>query len=192
MQISEPAEYALLGLLKSQPMHGYELFAHFEGGALAQIIHLEMSQMYAFLKKLERMNFIEAEIEPQGSRPPRKIFHLTDEGSTTLLQWLAEAVEKPRDIRIFFLIKLYFVQRFLPTQISTLIEQQVDACQRFLEHLESQQYQRTSADDVAFFDHVVLRSRIYQTRALLEWLRELKEAPPLPRQPPGLSLREHA
>src|SRR5215470_6508700 len=99
MQISEPAEYALLGLLKSQPMHGYELFAHFEGGALAQIVHLEMSQMYAFLKKLERMNFIEAEIEPQGSRPPRKIFHLTNDGNTVLLQWLTEPVEKPRDIR---------------------------------------------------------------------------------------------
>ena len=177
MQISEPAEYALLGLLKSQPMHGYELFAHFEGGALAQIVHLEMSQMYAFLKKLERLKFIEAEIEPQGSRPPRKIFHLTDEGSTVLLQWLTQPVEKPRDIRIFFLIKLYFVQRFLPAQTTMLIEQQVNACQRFLEHLESQQYQRARADDEAFFDHVVLRSRIYQTRALLEWLRELKEAP---------------
>jgi PadR family transcriptional regulator AphA len=177
MQISEPAEYVILGLLKSQPMHGYELFTDFEGGTLAQIVHLEMSQMYAFLKKLERMDYIQSEIEPQGSRPPRKIFHLTNEGSEVFLHWLTEPVEKPRDIRIFFLIKLYFVQRFLPTQTPMLIERQVDACQRFLEHLESLQRQQTGTDDVAFFDHVVLRSRIYQTRALLEWLRELKDAP---------------
>ena len=38
MQISEPAEYALLGLLQSHPMHGYEMFQHFENGMLGQIV----------------------------------------------------------------------------------------------------------------------------------------------------------
>ncbi|TMD79960.1 MAG: hypothetical protein E6I97_03415 [Chloroflexi bacterium] len=28
--------------------------------------------------------------------------------------------------------------------------------------------------DEAFFDHVVLRGRIYQTRSLLDWLQELQ------------------
>ena len=55
MQISEPAEYAILGLLESRPRHGYEMFQQFESGTLRQIVHLEMSQMYAFLKKLERL-----------------------------------------------------------------------------------------------------------------------------------------
>src|ERR1051326_242832 len=60
MQISEPAEYAILGLLERRPMHGYEMFQQFQSGTLGQIVHLEMSQMYAFLKKLERMAYIEA------------------------------------------------------------------------------------------------------------------------------------
>src|SRR6266699_1435012 len=111
MQISEPAEYAMLGLLEDRPMHGYEMFQQFESGTLRQIIHLEMSQMYAYLKKLERLEYIEAQVEPQGARPPRRIFHIT----------------------------------------------------------------AAEAGDMAFFDHVVLRSRIYQTRALLEWLRELQQ-----------------
>src|SRR6266571_4103978 len=105
MHISEPAEYAILGLLESKPMHGYEMFQQFENGTLRQIIHLEMSQMYAFFKKLERMKYIEAELEPQGSRPPRKIFHLTPAGREVFLQWLTEPVERPREIRILFLIK---------------------------------------------------------------------------------------
>lgn len=62
MQISEPAEYALLGLLQARSMHGYEMFQEFERGTLGEIIHLEMSQLYAFLKKLERLGYI--------SRPP--------------------------------------------------------------------------------------------------------------------------
>src|SRR6516225_11442373 len=107
MQISEPAEYAILGLLESQPMHGYELFQQFQGGILRQIVHLEMSQMYAFLKKLERLEYIEAELEPQGIRPPRRIFHLTDPGRTVFHAWLTTPVERPREIRVFFLLKLY-------------------------------------------------------------------------------------
>jgi PadR family transcriptional regulator AphA len=58
MQISEPAEYAILGLLEGQTMHGYEMFQQFQNGTLRQIVHLEMSQMYAFLKKLERLKYI--------------------------------------------------------------------------------------------------------------------------------------
>ena len=80
MQISEPAEYAILGLLEGQPMYGYEMFQQFQSGTLRQIVHLEMSQMYAFLKKLERLEYIEAELEPQGIRPPQRIFHITDPG----------------------------------------------------------------------------------------------------------------
>ena len=179
MQISEPAEYVILGLLKSRPMHGYEMFQYFEGGTLGQIIHLEMSQMYAFLKKLERLDYIEAEIELQGSRPPRKIFHLTNTGHVIFMDWLVQADEKPRDIRILFLIKLYFVQRFLPAQTTELIKQQIEACEHFLVHLRAKQTLTLDAarvvDDAAFFDQIVLNSRIHQTTSLLDWLSELQK-----------------
>jgi DNA-binding PadR family transcriptional regulator len=174
MQISEPAEYAILGLLNQQPMHGYELFQQFEGGTIGQIVHLEMSQMYAFLKKLERLDYIVPRVEPQGVRPPRKVFHLTETGHETFFSWLAQPVEKPRDIRILFLIKLYFMQQFQPQQVATLVEQQICACQRFLNHLEAKQLVSRQYNEEGFLDHVVLRSRIYQTRSLLDWLHELQ------------------
>ena len=178
MQISEPAEYAILGLLKTRSMHGYEMFQQFESGALGQIVHLEMSQMYAFLKKLERLEYIEPQLKTQGARPPRKIFHLTPTGNTLFLDWLRQPVEKPRDIRILFLIKLYFARRFLATRTVELIELQIQACQRFLEHLQARQQVvvdvSEEADDAAFLEQVVLPSRISQTCSLLAWLHELQ------------------
>jgi PadR family transcriptional regulator, regulatory protein AphA len=174
MQISEPAEYAILGLLESQPMHGYEMFQQFQMGTLRQILHLEMSQMYAFLKKLAQLKYIEAELEPQGVRPPRKVFHLTPAGHDTFFTWLTKPVERPREIRIVFLIKLYFIQRILPDQVTHLIDDEVIACQKFLDHLEAQHLPDAKSSDTAFFDHVVLRSRIHQTRAVLDWLHELQ------------------
>lgn len=174
MQISEPAEYALLGLLQEEPMHGYEMFQQFERATLGEIVHLEMSQMYAFLKKLERLEYIEAEVEARGTRPPRKVYHLKARGREVFSDWLLEPVEKPRDIRILFLIKLYFLQRHKPEQVASLVHRQEEACQHFLLHLEHRQQESAQAEEgEQFLKHVVLRSRIYQTRALLAWLREL-------------------
>lgn len=179
MTINEPAEYAILGLLYSHAMHGYELFQQFESGTVGQIVHLEMSQMYAYLKKLEKLQYIEAEITIQGTRPPRKIFHLTAAGHTTFFHWLQQPTDKPRDIRILFLIKLYFIQRICPRQTSQLLAKQIEACQIFLRNLETRQEEGSQAetgdsDDAEFFNQVILGSRIYQTRALLEWLHELQ------------------
>jgi DNA-binding PadR family transcriptional regulator len=174
MYISEPAEYAILGLLHSQPMHGYEMFQEFRNSTLEEIVHLEMSQMYAFLKKLERLEYIEAELELQGPRPPRKIFHLTAVGRNIFFQWLSEPVVRPREIRILFLIKLYFVQQFIPKEMAPLVKKQIAACRNFLDHLESKHSQHSRTGDNAFFEHVVLRGRIYQTRSLLDWLHELQ------------------
>lgn len=175
MQISEPAEYAILGLLERQSMHGYEMFQQFQGGVLGQIVHLEMSQMYAFLKKLERLEYIEAEVEPQGVRPPRRNFHLTGQGRSVFHSWLLTPVERPREIRVQFLLKLYFAQLFAPDQLPHLLDQEVIACQKFLTYLESQRLPEARSGDSAFLAHVVLRSRVHQTRALLDWLRELQE-----------------
>ena len=174
MQISEPAEYAILGLLAEQPMHGYELFQRFQSEVLGQIVHIEMSQLYAFLKKLERLTLVEADLEYQGIRPPRKVYRLTQNGHATLRDWLTTPVERPRDIRIFFLSKLYFVQRQMPGQLGRVIDQEIETCTRFLASLEAQRRGQVSMREPAAFDQVVLTSRIYQTRALLNWLRELK------------------
>ena len=174
MQISEPAEYAVLGMLEEQPMHGYELFQRFQNEVLGQIVHVEMSQLYAFLKKLERLAMIESQLEQQGVRPPRKVFRLTQAGREALHRWLTTPVARPRDIRIFFLIKLYFVQRQIPEQLPRVIEQEIETCGRFLASLEAQRQGPVSIRDQSTFDQVVLVSRIYQTRALLDWLRQLQ------------------
>lgn len=174
MQVSEPAEYALLGLLEERAMHGYEMFQHFQSGVLGQIVHVEMSQLYAFLKKLERLAMIEASLEMQGARPPRKVYSLTAQGSEHFRSWLTTPVERPREIRLLFLLKLYFVQRLLPAQLASVIDQEIETCRSFLASLEMQRHDPGSIRDPATFSQVVLNSRIYQTRALLAWLRELQ------------------
>lgn len=174
MRINEPAEYAILGLLEECPMHGYELHQRFQSKPLEHIVHIEMGQLYAFLKKLEHLMCIEASQSQQGRRPQRKVYHLTTSGRVILQEWLTTPVERPRDIRIFFLLKLYFLQRLAPEHLASVIEQEITACQHFLAVLAAQREGPCTIRSQAAFDQVVLRSRMYQTEALLAWLHELQ------------------
>jgi DNA-binding PadR family transcriptional regulator len=106
----EVAEYALLGLLREGPQHGYRLAAAFApDGRLAIALRLKMSQMYAYLRKLERQGLLLAHDEPgESAHRTRRVFALTPAGERTFDAWLAEPVEATRDLRLAFLVKLAF------------------------------------------------------------------------------------
>src|SRR5688572_17253618 len=108
-------ERALLGLLQQEPRHGYDLAREFAPGTvLGDIVHLEPSLLYANLKKLEREGLVESTLQPQESRPPRRILRLTARGEAELQRWLREPVEHTRDLRLEFLLKLYLARRIDP------------------------------------------------------------------------------
>ena len=68
-------EHALLGFLRRRPMYGYEIhqqLTHPTG--LGLVWRLKQSQLYALLAKLEEAGYVTTTIEPQETRPPRKIF----------------------------------------------------------------------------------------------------------------------
>lgn len=159
-------EHAVLALLAIQPRHGYELSKEFaEGTVLGDIVHLEPGMLYAHLKKLEREGWVEASVEPQDSRPPRRVLRPTPTGQEEVDRWLTEAVEKTREIRLEFLLKLYLAQQLKPDAAEALIEQQREICAGFINSLENQ----LSAEDDEFH-RMVLEMRLVQNQALARWL----------------------
>lgn len=157
---------ALLGLLKREPRHGYELAREFSPETpLGEIVHLELSMLYALLKKLERDGLVRSAMQAQGPRPPRKIFELTESGHAALDQWLGEPVERTRDLRLEFLLKLYIARDTDATLARNLIAAQHDVCER---HVVSLQVQIDSQEDS--FRRLVLEMRKAQNVALLAWL----------------------
>ncbi len=183
MEISEPAEYALLGLLWDGPRHGYELHRAFASDqALGTICRLEQSQLYAFLKKLEHLGYLESTLEPQEGRPPRRLVGLTKTGRQTFLQWIEAPVPRPREMRLLFLLKLYFARAFGTQTILTLITRQIEACEAFLKKLQEGPSGAKGANhpDVRSgaalqdFRIIVHQARIRQVEAIIGWLAELQ------------------
>ena len=171
MEISEPAEYALLGLLWDGPQHGYELHRAFATDQeLGAICRLEQSQLYAFLKKLEHLGYLESTLEPQEGRPPRRVVGLTRAGRHIFRQWIEAPVPRPREVRLLFLLKLYFARTFGRETILTLISRQIEACQAFLKKLQ----QGPPGAALQDFRVIVHQARIRQIEATIGWLAELQ------------------
>jgi DNA-binding PadR family transcriptional regulator len=161
-------EHALLGFIYERPMHGYELYQHLaQTDGLWQVWRLKQSQLYALLTKFEDEGYLTATLQPQESRPPRKIYSLTGAGQTAFLNWLNSPVAHGRQIRVEFLAKLYFAYRQGPVVALNLIELQMAACRRWLAELHKE---AESGADVQTFTFIVLQFRLSQFESFLAWL----------------------
>jgi len=151
------SEFALLGLLLDGPKHGYELARRFSPETpLGDICPLEMSMLYALLKKQEKAGYIEAQLESQGTRPPKRTFHLTDLGRAAFMDWVRAPVARTPEIRLDFLVKLYFARQLGSDDVGALIGRQIEVCRSLLEGLQRNEglpdYQTGLAGNYSSFD----------------------------------------
>jgi DNA-binding PadR family transcriptional regulator len=161
-------EYALLGFLRQQPMHAYEIHQTLlRAEALGLVWHIKQSLVYVMLERLEAEGYITAALEPQGSRPPRKILSLTPDGQEAFAHWLITPVAHGRDFRLEFLAKLYFASHDDPANTAGLIATQQAACRAWLVDLRAQ---GDVLSDVRDYDWLVVQFRIGQIEAILAWL----------------------
>lgn len=171
-----PAEHSLLGLLAGagdEGIHGYDLARQYTHGALGEIIRLESGMLYHHLKKLDRYGLITTHVERQPDRPDRQLHALSESGRERLDTWLAEPVRATREIRLDFLLKLFFTRRLDPGSLNNLIDQQRSVLTTLSASLKTQVHEPVANGD-ALERRMVLRLRLAQTTAALDWLDSLR------------------
>lgn len=154
----------LLGLLMSEPKHGYELHQEFSQD-LGRVWEIGLSQLYAQLKLLEDAGLLTAQTEPQPNRPPRKVYHLTAEGREVFLDWVHQPSPYLRHIRVEFLARLYFYQQLTLPGLEQLVAEQKAVCQAQVER-----FQRLAGGTDDQFRRLVLEFRRGQLEAVIRWL----------------------
>jgi hypothetical protein len=97
------------------------------------------------------------------------VYKITDDGRAELTRWLQEPVARTREIRLEFLVKLYFARQLDPGHATRLLAEQRDTLHKLEESLSAQLATAPDSDDDAF-PRLVLDLRLEQTRAALAWL----------------------
>jgi DNA-binding PadR family transcriptional regulator len=167
-------ELALLGFLYEQPMYGYEIHQQMsDPQGLGQVWNLKQSQLYALMSKLEEEEFLSSEIQTQETRPPRKVFHLTDRGTQVFVDWLHSPVAHGRDMRLDFLVKLYFLQKEGPAAVSQLMQKQREVVLGWLSY---QDENVTPTQNPPTYEWYVRQFRTEQNRAFQAWLDTCQQA----------------
>jgi hypothetical protein len=105
-------------------------------------------------------------VEPQESRPSRRVFELTPEGREAFLDWIQAPAKHVRDLRVEFLAKLFFLRR-LSMDGTGLIQAQ----KRVLEHTLANMDSRIKPEDNAFL-RLAAEFKRATAGAWLQWLLE--------------------
>ena len=161
-------EYVLLGLIRSNPTHGYELLHTLEAAdGIGLVWRIKPGRLYALLERLEGLGWLVSEVKPGDGFMQRKEYHIAPAGELALSAWMDEPVRSAHRMRQEFLARLYFAQQQGPEMVNWLVSRQEQTCRGWLESLK-QESDNLPAD--AGFAHMVSRFRIGQVEAMLRWL----------------------
>ena len=100
-------KYALLGFLSYGPTTGYELKQTMDGST-SYFWHAKQSQIYTTLKRMEQEGLIASKIEPQESRPDRRVYTIQSSGQAALRTWLETPLVELDQRKELFLLKMFF------------------------------------------------------------------------------------
>jgi DNA-binding PadR family transcriptional regulator len=167
-----PTEYAILGLLRLRPAHGYELQRLLSGRhGLGIVCPVEPAMVYAILKSLSGLELINGEWD-NSNYPPKAIYSTTETGDAEFLRWLLRPVGRMREVRLDLMVKLYFLMdEELDEELRQardLIGEQLAVCESYAEEIEHEMA-GVSRDS---FDALALGSKLSAARLTGAWLSE--------------------
>ncbi len=157
----------VLGLLKVQPAHGYELLEWFRSKSLlGRIWTMSTSQLYAVLKRLESGGAIQGEKYDDPNAPPRVEYHVTEFGNQQLDAWLTDQYPSVSIhlVRVVFLSRI-FIANLLGLPTCEIVTAQVRVLQHQLEEFERQRDSFQSEMEGLTLDFVTS-----QLQAAITWL----------------------
>jgi DNA-binding PadR family transcriptional regulator len=174
-----PAEYAVLGLVRQKPAYGYELQRQLSGErGLGRVCRVEPAMVYAILKSLSGFELIDG-VWDNSTYPPKAVYTATDQGDQLFQRWLRSPVARMREVRLDFLVKLYFALNEDKDLARELLQAQIAATRDYAAAIEREQNElELSPPD---FDAIVLESKASAARITREWLESCLDSLDSPR-----------
>lgn len=166
-------EYVLLGFLYQSPSHGYELHQRLLD-KFGNTWHASQSQSYNILQRLEAQGYIESTQVEQEKLPPRQKLNITSTGLERFEAWLAQPTRPSvHAIRVEFITRLYFTQRYFPGRTQEMIQDQVEVVTAGLAQLRQQLLKLPNEQA---YDRLALELRMELLSSVIHWLEGCQKA----------------
>ncbi len=169
-------KFVMLGFLNESPMTGYDLKKRFSDLDLFYWSG-NSNQIYRKLVDLHEEGQVTVEVQQQESKPPRKIYTITEAGKTALREWLLGTPEIPQ-FRNALLMQLTWADQVDPAALEAMLAAYEDNLQAYLLMLGEQV--RRYSDQQKAETSVPLWNRIadhwlsfYQLE--LDWVHALRD-----------------
>jgi DNA-binding PadR family transcriptional regulator len=161
-------KYGVLGLLTTEPLHGYEVKNRFEA-MLGGTWEVNIGQIYTTLQRLERDGLV----RPVGRRGDRgkQSYELSPEGRKALERWLAEPDTGPQSLHEEIYVKLLLATRIANGDLTQLLVRQKRAYLQRLRDLN--RLEERARHDGRLDLARLLRGALLHTEADLKWMDEL-------------------
>jgi DNA-binding PadR family transcriptional regulator len=161
-------KYGVLGLLKEEPLHGYEVKSRFEE-MLGGTWEVNVGQIYTTLQRLERDGLV----RPRGVRGDRgkQTYELSPEGRKALDEWLGKPDSGPLQLHDEIYVKLLLAARIANGDLQGMLARQKRTYLQRLRDL-NQLEERARRDGRTDLGRLV-RGALLHAEADLKWVEEL-------------------
>ncbi|MEA2082486.1 MAG: PadR family transcriptional regulator [Elusimicrobiota bacterium] len=128
---------ALLGLLKEQPMHGYEINRQIEERYMEHWAKINTASIYNNLSSLNKKGLVKVKKKKIGKMPERKEYHITARGGRELKALLKKGLSLyERENNAVFLLSMGFMLHLSANEALASLNIRKDALKDFLRHVD--------------------------------------------------------
>lgn len=158
----------LLGLLRMQEMHGYQL-NDFIDRRLDFVTDLKKPTAYYILNKLCKDGFVREETEQAGNRPERRVYHITGAGEECFQALLRQNLVAFEQNYFADDLGVLFMHSLAPQEVRAALEKKLAQVREELARLEGLPAHHVGDDPV----RLVLGHKIAHLQVDEKWISDL-------------------
>jgi DNA-binding PadR family transcriptional regulator len=160
----------LLGLLRQEDMHAYQLYEHLKPGA-GRPISLKKATGYDLLRRMEKEGWIASREEKVGNRPLRRVYTITPDGEGAFQRLLRERLGQYPKPELPAAVSLAFVRQLPRTVALGLLQRRRQKVRALADEVGVELTRLAEAgDDSLSYLHKSYLHRFYLTETA--WLDE--------------------
>jgi DNA-binding PadR family transcriptional regulator len=155
----------LLGLIRMQEMHGYQINELIDNH-LGTSIQLKKPTAYKLLEVMMKDGWIIYREEQEGNYPTRRVYSITPKGDTAFQQLLRESLASYSPVSYMNNVGVIYLDAIPAEESASLLSQRRQEVEKFVERLNADEEHHGSFQ-------LIISHHLSHLNAELEWLDEV-------------------